>query len=77
MNIFSDFSEFDIVLKEMGFTNPILNIAIYNKHDKDHDHMISEKEFVDFVHDHDAIVKSLESNSSSYDKMFNEIDGYF
>ena len=58
----------------MGFINPVLNIAIYNKNDTDHDHKISESEFVNFVHDHDSIVKNLESKSSNYIKMFEEID---
>jgi len=58
----------------MGFTNTNLNNAIYNAHDSDHDHKISESEFVNFVHDHDTIVKNLASQSSQYIKMFNEID---
>ena len=58
----------------MGFTNPILNIAIYNKNDTDQNNMIGESEFVNFVHDHDAIVKNLEIKSLDYKQMFEEID---
>lgn len=58
----------------MGFTDPLLNIAIYHNHDTDRDQVISESEFVNFVHDHDAIVKNLESNSSQYNEIFKEID---
>ena len=58
----------------MGFINKNLNIAIYNAQDDDHDHKISETEFVEFVHDHEAIVKNLEAKSSEYNTMFNEID---
>ena len=58
----------------MGFTNKNLNIAIYNAHDADHDHLISEAEFESFVHDHDVVVKNLQSNTSDYSKMFAEID---
>ena len=58
----------------MGFTNRNLNIAIYNAQDDDNDHKIQENEFIEFVKDHDAIVKNLESKSSQYNTMFNEID---
>jgi Ca2+-binding EF-hand superfamily protein len=66
--------EFNNVLHEMGFTNRNLNIAIYNAQDDDNDHKIQEDEFIEFVKDHDAIVKNLESKSSQYNTMFNEID---
>ena len=68
------FKEFDAVLNQMGFTNTNLNNAIYNAQDSDNDHKISESEFVNFVHDHDMIVKNLTSKSSQYNTMFNDID---
>ncbi len=58
----------------MGFANTNLNIAIFNAQDDNNDRKISENEFVEFVHDHDTIVKNLANKSSEYNTMFDAID---
>ena len=62
------------MLHQMGFANTNLNMAIFNAQDDNNDRKISETEFVEFVHDHDTIVKNLENKSSEYNKMFDTID---